>query len=588
MSRYDDPRSAVMARKALYSLIFLFLSCSVPQKAETPLAESETVEVERNRIVDGMRSLSVEEKFKELRAAGKKYLSKYGYSDEALEVRLLVGAADLELGFLEEAFEILSPLTEENVPPPVRFEAYLLLADVDRGRGLFKEAAAGLLEAVSLRTEEAEAEKARESLAGIVKFLMREQLEELSREYALSPGIDLVLAERLAFARGVGDTVDTRRILDEMTALDSGRPPVDVPPQAAPLVTPEFRRRGDRRDLSRIGLLCPLKGRFFALGEAFLRGASLAVLEAKKRGIGNYELVVGDTRGDPLVARAAAQKLVSEEQVEALVGCVLSSPTIAAAQVAQYSRTVLLSPVASEEGIDEIGVWVFQTHTYSEVEVLSVVRAATDILGLKRVAFLSVDDLQSRQLEFLFKSEMERCGADLCISEFYSEGSTDFLGSIERIRAANPEGLYIASGTDDLVLILPQLSFYEFGIQLLGPSSWNSSRLLRMVGRDMEGAVFPADIGSEENERSFSAATALVGVPGEEANPFIVAGYKGVRMLIEAVEAVGGGDALRDELARTLNNRRHPFLDLLTGGGIPFFTVRNERLEEFTTLQVSP
>ena len=77
------------------------------------------------------------------------------------------------------------------------------------------------------------------------------------------------------------------------------------------------------------------------------------------------------------------------------------------------------------------------------------------------------------------------------IAEFYPEGSTDFAESIGRVRAADPEALFIASGTEDLILILPQLSFHEFGSQLLGTSAWNSRRLIRMAGRDLEGALFP-------------------------------------------------------------------------------------------------
>jgi len=336
----------------------------------------------------------------------------------------------------------------------------------------------------------------------------------------------------------------------------------------------------------RIGVLCPLEGRFATLGESFLRGASVALKEARLKGITNVDLIVGDTRGNPLECRSVAQRLIDEERVDALLGEVLSSSTIAAAQVAELSKTVLLSPVATEEGIGEVGGWVFQTTTSSEVEITALARMACGRLGLRRVAFLSSDDLPSRRVARLFGDEVERLGGELVIAEFYPEGSTDFAESIGRVRAADPEALFIASGTEDLILILPQLSFHEFGSQLLGTSAWSSRRLIRMVGRDLEGALFPADIDQLGGERLFANACALVNEPAGEINQVVIGGYRGTRLLLEALaKSKSGGTPLKEEMSRLLEKRRHPFLDLVAGEGILFYTVRNERAVEYGILK---
>lgn len=338
----------------------------------------------------------------------------------------------------------------------------------------------------------------------------------------------------------------------------------------------------------RIGVLCPLEGRFAPLGESFLRGAGVALKEARLKGATNVELVVGDTRGNPLESRAMAERLVNEERVDALLGEVLSSSTIAAAQVAELSKTVLLSPVATEEGIDNIGSWVFQTTTGSEVEIAALARIACDRLALRRVAFMSSDDMRSHRAASLFGDEVERLGGELCISEFYPDGSTDFAGSIERIRSADPEALFIASDAEDLILIMPQLSFHELGVQLLGTSAWNSKRLIRMVGKDLEGALFPADFDSRSGEKLFADACALVNEPVGEANQVVVGGYRGTKTLIEALaKCKSRGEPLREELSRMLEKRRHRFIDLIAGEGIPFSTVRNERVVDFGTVKAA-
>jgi len=336
----------------------------------------------------------------------------------------------------------------------------------------------------------------------------------------------------------------------------------------------------------RIGVLCPLEGRFSPLGESFLRGASVALKEARFRGIKNVELVIGDTHGNPLESRSVAARLIHEERVDAILGEVLSSSTIAAAQVAELSKTVLLSPVAAEEGINDIGNWVFQTSVGSEVEIAAVARMACERLGLRRIAFLSSDDLRSRRNALLFADEVERLGGELCIAEYYPEGSTDFTNVIGRVRSAAPEALFIASDTEDLILILPQLSFHEFGVQLLGSSGWNSKRLIRMVGKDLEGALFPADVDTRGGEQLFTAACALVNEPVGEINQVVIGGYRGTKLLLEAINrSRSGGEPLREEMSRLLEQRRHPFLDLISGEGILFYTVRNERAAEFEVLK---
>jgi hypothetical protein len=138
---------------------------------------------------------------------------------------------------------------------------------------------------------------------------------------------------------------------------------------------------------------------------------------------------------------------------------------------------------------------------------------------------------------------------------------------------------------EDLVLILPQFSFYEFGVQLLGTSTWNSNRLLRMAGRDMEGAVFPSEDINDSGEDRYLAAAAVTGYGGADVNRFVVGGYEGVRRTIEAMAAAdASGASLRGEMERLLDNRRHRFVEMMSGDGIRFSTVRMEKVEDFMTV----
>ena len=83
-----------------------------------------------------------------------------------------------------------------------------------------------------------------------------------------------------------------------------------------------------------IGLLVPLTGGAASYGQNARRGANLAIQEfAKAHPSIHVELKVEDSRGESATGAKAAAKLVDLDKVVAIVGCVTSGVTLAAAPV---------------------------------------------------------------------------------------------------------------------------------------------------------------------------------------------------------------------------------------------------------------
>ncbi len=561
------------------STLLLVSACAVLPQGRAPLPSGADGSEE---LLTRIRTYSFEGEPEEIRRAGKKFLGRFPDDPAVTEVKLLVASADVELGFYDEAARLAGEVADGGAGQKERAEALVVVSEVEKARGRFEEAARVLLGVLDSEPEPSLESRAEKSLAGIADLLQPERQDSLVEAHADSRGIEIVMESRLRYAEAVGDTATVRLLGKRLGAIYAERPGEPRGPSGGTTVPVSSLQRST--GLPRIGLLCPLSGRFAPVGDAFLEGASVAVREAMKRSSLAVELVVGDSRGDPLVARSAAEELVRQEGVLAVVGAILSSPTIAAAQVTEQGKTVLLSPVATEEGISEIGDWIFQMSAGLDVEVISISRLACAELGMERLAFLAADNARSRSIERIFSREVEARGGMVCAAEFYTEGSTDFRDQLERIRESSPEGLFIASDVDDLVLILPQISYYEFGVQLFGTSAWHSNRLLRMSARDMEGALFPQLPEAERDEEQLAAAFDYIGESSEEYNTFIVGGYKGMRMILAAL-AEGAQDrtSLRDAVARALEKKAHEYIEFVSGPGITFYTVRDERFETFTS-----
>jgi len=572
-------RIIMKKRILIATALLLAVSCAAPAPRTDVVL---TPDQQRASDADAVRREAADGDLRAVRRDGRRFIDRYPGSAEEQSVRLLTADASLELGFLEEAAELVEPLSAaEN--DSIHAEALNILVEVDVAKGRFSAAADRLLGILETGPPDEVAARSRSRLSELVPMLSERDLEDLARAHPDSPGVDLVYLGSLSIVEARADTAAARQIRERLGSLDARIPP---PSRATGRTTrPADVRPPVQPGEVSIGLLCPLSGRYAALGEEFVRGARIAVREARVRGADGIDLVIGDTRASSLDTRDAAVRLVAEERVKAIVGCILSSTTITAAQVAEESKVVLFSPLASEEGIDEIGSYVFQAPSDFEAELSAVVRTACEVMGLRRIAILAPDTRQQRGVAVLLRREAEGFGGVLCAAEYYEQGSTDFKQQIDRIRASAAEALFIPSDTEDLVLILPQLSFYEFGVQLLGTSAWNSGRLLRMAGRDMEGAVFPAGAASDAEARRYLAACVMTSDEPGEINRFVTGAYEGVRIVIEALaSSASSGRPLREEMDRSISMRRHRFLELVESEGIPLMIVRQERAERFMTV----
>ncbi|MDH3217039.1 MAG: ABC transporter substrate-binding protein, partial [Candidatus Krumholzibacteria bacterium] len=211
---------------------------------------------------------------------------------------------------------------------------------------------------------------------------------------------------------------------------------------------------------------------------------------------------------------------------------------IAAATACNAWRVPILSPVPSDQRIDELGSWVFQTKVSTEVEVSAVARVARKDLLLERFAVLAPHTDEKRRLAQLFVQEILSRGGVIVTEQYYKTGDTDFKDQLETIRDAAPEALFIPGEPEELILVLPQVSFYDMRVQLIGLSNWNSDKLLRLSRQEVEGAIFPDEaVYGKDRETNQRFAASYRERFGGEVHAVATAGYFGARLLLEAVRA---------------------------------------------------
>ena len=411
-------------------------------------------------------------------------------------------------------------------------------------------------------------------------------LERLVKEYPSSPlagEMSLALAKR-EFARGNYDGAYTL-----LVELLYQFPEHRRAPEVRQLLKLAANRRAnpDTRleyvEPNKLGVVLPQTGNFSRYGRYFDQGVSLAVEEFNASSDVTVAYVKGDSRGSPVDAVHAVRRLVVEEGVVAVLGSVLAVPSVAAAIECNAWRVPMLSPVPTRERIDEIGPWVFQAKVSSEIEVSAMARVARDDLLIERFAVLAPATSEKQELAEYCAREIVARGGIIVASESYQEGDSDFREQLEVIREASPEAIFIPGEPEELILMLPQISFYDLRIQLIGLSNWNSDKLLRLSKQELEGAIFPGEaLHGKDRETHQRFVSAYRQHFGNEIHPVATAAYFGMRLLLQAI-GQGAVDRaqVRDYLHQVINASAEQ--RMAEANSLSILNVRSGKVREFTT-----
>jgi branched-chain amino acid transport system substrate-binding protein len=383
------------------------------------------------------------------------------------------------------------------------------------------------------------------------------QLAGRHPESSLRPFIGFLRVQRLIAAQ---QTAEAEQLVAEMRR---DAPQSDWVSAAEKLLTEPGYRPAEQVPTApagpvvstRVGLLCPLSGRYAVLGNAFYDGALQALADVNASSRQQFELIASDTEGDPVGAALAARQLIGEQQVIGLVGALLSAPTAAAALVADHLGVPLISPTATNERIGELGQAIFQGKQTALFEARLLAEVATRVLLKERIAVLYPSSHEGDRTFQIFSEEVVSRGGQIVAAVPFSPEDTDFRQPLQEIRRQRPEVVYVDATTDQMVLLVPQLDFYRVGALIMGPSSWNSPQLVSLAGAGLLRVVFPDDmlLYPASWEDDFRAGWQQELMP-EEATSLALRSYLATRLLLDTLarDQIERPDGLASALAARL------------------------------------
>jgi branched-chain amino acid transport system substrate-binding protein len=304
-----------------------------------------------------------------------------------------------------------------------------------------------------------------------------------------------------------------------------------------------------------IGLTAPLSGDNAEYGKVFNNSLELAIEKVNNAGGINgkkLKLSAADSKSDPKEAANIAQKFVSDESILAVVGDFTSTAALAAAPVYQKGGLVELSPTSSHPDFTKQGTYMFRNIATQETEGPLLADYAIKDLKKKKIAVIYIKNDWGLVAKDNFIKGVKNLSGEIVAEEpFLPEQGKDFSAIITKVKATNPDLLFIAAMYADTSLIAQQARKADFKVDLMGTGSLYSDELLKNGGAAIEGlyldcSFYPQDQRPEVQEY----VAAYTQKYGKAPTMFAAQAYDAANLIIEALKA-GATDrkSLRDKLA---------------------------------------
>jgi branched-chain amino acid transport system substrate-binding protein len=305
-------------------------------------------------------------------------------------------------------------------------------------------------------------------------------------------------------------------------------------------------------DTIKIGVNLELSGNVASYGQGLEEGIDLAIEEINKEGIDGkkIELIKVDNKSDAAEATSAALKLISQDQVSAIIGSATSTNTIAQVQIAQEHKVPVIAPPATSPDVTVTGGklndFIFRTCFIDPYQGKIAASYAANDLGVKNAAILidSSSDY-SKGLADAFKDSLKENGGSVIAEEAYVAKDTDFRATLTRIKAKNPEVIYIPGYYEEVGSILKQAKEIGLDVPFIGGDGWDSPKLVEIAGADALTNVFFTNhySSSDTDEKVQNFVKAFEAKYKETPDAFNALGYDTGYLLADAIERAGGGDS---------------------------------------------
>lgn len=308
----------------------------------------------------------------------------------------------------------------------------------------------------------------------------------------------------------------------------------------------------------KLGEVDPITGAIGGYGTTCHKGIQLAIEEANSRGgvLGKQiELLTEDNQSLAGQTSTIVRKFVTQDKVAAIIGDLTSSATLEGGPIAQAAKVPMVSPLATNPKVTEIGDYIFRVCFIDEFQGRVMARFGLENLHSTLAATLT-DTKQdySVGLTGFFKETFTNGGGRVVREQTYSSGDTDFRAQLTSIKAAAPDVVFVPGYYPEVSLILKEARQLGLTVPFIGCEAWDSATLLQVAGKAADGCYYSNQFSAGDPSPVVQQFDKVYREKfGALPDNFAALGYDAANVVLDAIKRAGSSDstAIRDALAAT-------------------------------------
>lgn len=310
----------------------------------------------------------------------------------------------------------------------------------------------------------------------------------------------------------------------------------------------------------RVGEYSSLTGTEAAFGQSTHEGIILAFEEINAGGglLGGrkLELISEDDRGNQDEAVTVVKKLINRDKVVAVLGEVASSNSLAGGGVCEAAGIPMITPSSTNPAVTRGKQWVFRVCFTDDFQA-AVCSKFAQKKGWKKVAvFTAADSDYSKGLSSFFKQDFQKNVGTIVADESYRKDDREFKPQLTKIKAANPDAVFLPGYYTQVGLIVKQARELGLTVPLFGGDGWDGPDPLKIAPMS-NGCYFTNHYSSQEKRPEVQKfVTAYQSrYNGKVPDAMAITGYDAAHVLADAIKRAGTSDpaAIRDAIAATKN-----------------------------------
>lgn len=312
--------------------------------------------------------------------------------------------------------------------------------------------------------------------------------------------------------------------------------------------------KGADGDTIKVGGLLEMTGGSASFGISGKNGIDLALKKINEKGVlggKKLSLVVADTKSEASEATNGMQKLISQDKVVAVIGPNQSSAVIASGAINNGAKVVDITPMGTNPDVTidpktkQVKPYSFRTCFIDPFQGTVMASFASNELKVKKAA-IYIDNTSdyAKGLAQFFKENFVKNGGQVVIEEAYLQKDTDFKSTLTKIKAAQPDFIYIPGYYQEVGLIVKQAREMGINVPMAGGDGWDSAKLPEIAGKAALENTFFSSLYSPDDTSDLNKEFVAEYKKAYNTNPdvFAALAYDSALLVAKAIEDAGSAD----------------------------------------------